>query len=182
MRQRADDERGVSDDTAGEDDEAGGGDEIKDPEKKALHDEAAKWRKHLRVAESRIQELEDANNAEAFAAENNELRLRLAFERAAGEFVDLDAARKLAQDQLATVEIKDGTPDATRVGEIVRQVANRYSYLVDGPAAPQVPTAADLAPARSAMNGRKGKRAEVSQKAWSGSSPHWDEPADRRWD
>lgn len=149
-----------SDDTAGggegqdEDDEP-----IDNPELKALHDEAAKWRRQFRDAQERIQQLEDEHGAEALRAENRELRLRLAFERATGEFRDVDAAWKLAQDDLTTVDVdEDGTVDANRIGEIANALAQRHPYLVEPPDdatdGPQPPPAA---PSGRPVNGRRTK-------------------------
>lgn len=112
----------------GEDTES---DDVDNPRIKKLSEEASKWRRQLRAAEDRIKQLEDVHGSEALTAENQTLRLRLAFERIGSDFADVEAAWKLAQDDLTTVTFgDDGTPDINRVSEIVGHVAKQYPYLV----------------------------------------------------
>ena len=121
-------------DTAGEggqDEDSDDGDDVDNPRIKKLSEEASKWRRQLRAAEDRIKQLEDVHGSEALTAENQTLRLRLAFERIGSDFADVEAAWKLAHDDLTTVTFgDDGTPDINRVSEIVGHVAKQYPYLV----------------------------------------------------
>lgn len=129
----SDDGHGSDDSGEGSGDD-GNDDDVDNPRIKELSDEAAKWRRQFRAAEERIKALVDANGAEALQTENRELRIRLEFERAGGDFTDLEAAWILAQQHLPTVKTDDdGTPDAARVREIAAYVAKHHPYLVGAP-------------------------------------------------
>jgi hypothetical protein len=75
-------------------------DEVKDPRIKKLNNEAAGWRHRFWDAEKRIAELEQSRANDDLKADNRELRLRLAFERAGAivRLKDVDAAWKLSLD------------------------------------------------------------------------------------
>lgn len=93
------------------------------PELKKVHDEAARHRVRAKNAEAK---------AEALADQVRTLTLRIAFNGLAGNasLTDLDAAWKLAADDLRAVEVaEDGTVDSQRLGQIVAYVAERYPYL-----------------------------------------------------
>lgn len=160
----------VGDEAAGEGHDQD--EDVKDPDKKKLSEEAAKWRHKFREAEDRIKKLEDAHGAEALQASNRELRLRLAFERAGRDFKDMEAAWLLAQEELATVKFgDDGTPDASRISEIVGRVGSKYPYLVEAADAQPDPSSSPSgagASSGSPMNGKRksdsGTSAQILQK------------------
>lgn len=102
---------------------------ITDAKVKKLHEEAKTWRRKFREAEAKVKTLEETTTTDRLAGENRTLRLRLAFERAGGGLRDVEAAWRLADDDLAGVEVKDGTVDTERVAAIVQHVLDRYPYL-----------------------------------------------------
>lgn len=125
-------------------DVAGGGEPAEgeapeNPELKKLHDEAARHRVRAKDAEA---------EAEGLAAQVRSLTLRIAFNTLAGdaELTDLDAAWKLAADDLTVVDVaEDGTVDTERLSQIVAHVAGRYPYLASAPA-PATPAKTDAFP------------------------------------
>lgn len=126
---------------AGEGEGQGSGDDESpaNPELKKLHDEAARHRVRAKDAESKVESLTEQVRA---------LTLRLAFNGLAGEadLTDLDAAWKLAADDLRAVEVgEDGTVDTDRLGQIVKHVAERYPYLTSSPP-PATTTGTDAFP------------------------------------
>jgi len=144
----------LQDDDEGADD----AEHIKNPDAKRLSEEAKTWRLRFREAEGRIKDLEGSKDVERLTGENRTLRLRLAFERCGTGLRDLDAAWKLAQDDLAAVEVKDdGTVDTGRVAEIVGYVLDRYPYLAEVTEAeePDVPAGEEFGPSGRPTNGRK---------------------------
>lgn len=122
------------------------------PELKKLHDEAARHRVRAKDAEAKV---------EGLTEQVRTLTLRLAFNGLAGEadFTDLDAAWKLAADDLQAVEVgEDGTVDTDRLGQIVAHVADRYPYLTSSPP-PATATATDaFPPTRPSGRSTNGKR------------------------
>ncbi len=132
------------DDSSSPADVAGEGDQEGDeppanPELKKLHDEAARHRVRAKEAEAK---------AEGLAGQVRSLTLRIAFNALAGdaELTDLDAAWKLAADDLTVVEVaEDGTVDLGRLAQIVAHVAERYPYLASAPA-PATPASTDTFP------------------------------------
>ncbi|HWJ64876.1 MAG TPA: hypothetical protein VNS19_23085 [Acidimicrobiales bacterium] len=128
------------------------GEAPENPELKKLHDEAARHRVRAKDAEAK---------AEGLAAQVRSLTLRIAFNTLAGEaeLTDLDAAWKLAADDLTVVDVaEDGTVDTERLAQIVAHVAERYPYLASAPA-PATPAKADAfpptEPSGRPTNGRK---------------------------
>jgi hypothetical protein len=124
------------DDVAGEGDGQGSGtgEPPENPELKKLHDEAARHRVRAKDAEAK---------ADALADQVRTLTIRLAFNTLAGDanLTDLDAAWKLAADDLRAVQVgEDGTVDTDRLGQIVAHVAERYPYLTTAPAPAKTPT------------------------------------------
>lgn len=112
-------------------DTAGGetGEEVvpDNPELKKLHDEAAKHRVRAKDAEAKV---------DALTGQVRTLTLRLAFNSAATsvKLTDIDAAWKLAADDLTAVDVaEDGSVDKDRLGQIVAHVAERYPYLTSAP-------------------------------------------------
>ena len=141
-------------------DVAGGGDPVEgeeppeNPALKKLHDEAARHRVRAKDAEAK---------AEGLAGQVRSLTLRIAFNTLAGEaeLTDLDAAWKLAADDLTVVDVaEDGTVDTERLGQIVAHVAERYPYLASAPA-PAIPAKTDAflptEPSGRPTNGRRAK-------------------------
>lgn len=122
------------------------------PELKKLHDEAARHRVRVKDAEAKV---------EGLTEQVRTLTLRLAFNGLAGdaELTDLDAAWKLAADDLRAVEVaEDGTVDTSRLGQIVQHVADRYPYLTSSPP-PATTTSTDAfpptEPSGRSTNGRR---------------------------
>lgn len=110
------------------------GEAPENPELKKLHDEAARHRVRAKDAEAK---------AEGLAAQVRSLTLRIAFNTLAGEaeLTDLDAAWKLAADDLTVVDVaEDGTVDTERIAQIVAYVAYRYPYLASAPAPATAPS------------------------------------------
>lgn len=139
--------------------EAGGGGEgdgpdpeaIKDPEKKRLAEEAARYRKEKSAnekralaAEARVKELEDKDKDELertkgdleaattvkaqLAQANNNLRIENAFLKAAGKygFIDLDAALILVDRKKLTIE--DG--EVKGMKDALEKLARDKPYLI----------------------------------------------------
>ncbi|HRW36896.1 MAG TPA: hypothetical protein P5254_04305, partial [Aquihabitans sp.] len=105
----------------------GPGEPPENPELKKLHDEAARHRVRAKDAEVK---------ADALADQVRTLTIRLAFNTLAGDanLTDLDAAWKLAADDLRAVEVgEDGTVDTDRLGQIVSHVTERYPYFANTP-------------------------------------------------
>lgn len=129
-------------------------DEPANPTVKRLSDEAARYRVRAKEAEHRADQLAD---------ENRTLRLRIEFNLlgTAANVADLDAAWKLATDDLTAVEITDGQVDTDRLEAIVAHVAERYPYLAS-PATPSKdddwlpPTVPSGRPANGRKQGRQG--------------------------
>ena len=105
---------------------------------KELSDEAAKWRRKFREANDRIDTLEKGNADEALKVENQDLRLRMAFndECHAHDVSDRDAIWKLAGDDITVAVNDDGTVDMTRLRTVVGSLTERYPHFVkdDAPA------------------------------------------------
>ena len=128
-------------DVAGEGEGQGSGDDEPpaNPELKKLHDEAARHRVRAKDAEAKV---------ESLTGQVRTLTLRLAFNDLAGEadLTDLDAAWKLAADDLRAVEVgEDGKVDTDRLSQIVQHVAQRYPYLTSSPP-PATATSTDAFP------------------------------------
>jgi hypothetical protein len=127
------------------------------PELKKLHDEAARHRVRAKDAEAKV---------EALTEQVRTLTLRLAFNGLAGEaeLSDLDAAWKLAADDLRAVEVaEDGKVDTDRLGQIVQHVAQRYPYLTSSPP-PATTTSTDAfpptEPSGRSTNGKRQRTAD----------------------
>ncbi|MGI9121207.1 MAG: hypothetical protein ACR2G7_14005 [Acidimicrobiales bacterium] len=119
------------------------------PELKKVHDEAARHRVRAKDAETK---------AEALADQVRTLTLRIAFNGLAGDanVTDLEAAWKLAADDLRAVDIADdGAVDTERLGQIVAHVAERYPYLASAPA-PATTTSTDAFPPTEPSGSRLG--------------------------
>lgn len=120
------------------------------PGLKKLHDEAARNRVRAKDAEAKVTVLTDQVRS---------LHLRLAFNAAATDatITDTEAAWKLAADDLRAVDVaEDGTVDATRLGQILTHVADRYPYLAAAPAT--TATASGFPPAGPSGRQTNGKR------------------------
>lgn len=147
---------------------AGSGEEDGEAEhRRKLSQEAKKWRRKFREAEARVKELEGTAGVKE---EVRSLRLRLAFERAARtvHLEDLDAAWKLAEDDLSLVDVHDdGTVDTDRLGDVVAHVAHRYPYLVEeaseGTSESHDPPPSS--PSGRPMNGRKKTKSQLDAEA-----------------
>ena len=123
-------------------------------DKKRLSDEAAKYRRlrnEERVlreaaeakateAAERIKALEEGQASEALKVENQDLRLRMAFndECHAFDVSDRDAIWKLAGDDIKVAVNEDGTVDPERLRTVVGSLVERYPHFVkdDGPTEP----------------------------------------------
>jgi hypothetical protein len=112
-------------------------DEAKVSRVKELSDEAAKWRRKFREANDRIDTLEKGNADEALKVENQDLRLRMAFndECHAHDVSDRDAIWKLAGDDIRVAVNEDGTVDPARLRTVVGSLVERYPHFVkdEGP-------------------------------------------------
>ena len=130
----------------------GSGEEIKDPEKKRLADEAAKHRreknetaKQLAAAQKRIKEMEDKDKTELEKAQgdlkthtervatlettNGKLALEVAFLKVAnGRFRDPDDALALLDRSKIEIDPAEGT--ASGVKEAVEKLAKAKPYLL----------------------------------------------------
>lgn len=147
-----DDDSDAAADVAGEGEPVEGEEPPENPALKKLSDEAARHRVRAKDAEAK---------AEGLAAQVRSLTLRIAFNALAGdaELNDLDAAWKLAADDLTVVDVaEDGTVDTERLAQIVAHVAERYPYLASV-SAPATPAKADAfpptEPSGRPTNGRK---------------------------
>lgn len=139
-----------------DDDELDSDDELDTdvPDKKRLSDEAGKWRRlrneervqreaaeaKVKEAEDRIAALEDGKASEALTAENQDLRLRIAFndECHHHDVSDRDAIWKLAGEDIKVAVKDDGTVDVDRLRTVVGSLVERYPHFVrdDGPTEP----------------------------------------------
>ncbi len=155
-----------------EEGEAGEGASQEDGEaehRRKLSQEAKKWRRKFREAEARVKELEGTAGVKE---EVRSLRLRLAFERAARtvHLEDLDAAWKLAEDDLKVVDVQeDGTVDTDRLADVVAHVAHRYPYLVEEEQASSDRSEGydppPSLPSGRPMNGRKKTKSQLDAEA-----------------
>lgn len=120
-------------------------------DKKRLSDEAAKYRRlrneervlreaaeaKAKEAAERIEALEKGQAGEALKVENQDLRLRMAFndECHAHDVSDRDAIWKLAGDDITVAVNDDGSVDPTRLRTVVGSLVERYPHFVkdDGP-------------------------------------------------
>ncbi len=145
---------------SGERDETEGG-QVADPDKKRLSDEAARYRRERNELRAQVEELtrkvEGKQTNDNYERTIRSLRLELAWERAAtaAHISDIEAAWRLAADDLAGVKVEDGKVDTERLRQIVDHVAQRYPYLTDdyAPGDPNVVTA--TSPSGRPMNGKK---------------------------
>lgn len=151
------------------------GDDIRDPEKKRLSEEAASHRKRAKDLEAQLKVYQDAEQAkkdaelsaselakkqndelseqmETLAAELLELRVREAIAGHAGKFNFVISARTLANLLLAdfdAIEFEDGQP--ANIEKLLGKLAKDEPDLVRAEQAPTVPQAR-FAPATPAMN------------------------------
>lgn len=163
---------GNQEEEAGEAGEGAGEEDGEAEHRRKLSQEAKKWRRKFREAEARAKELEGTTPTKD---EVRSLTLRLAFERAARtvHLEDLDAAWKLAEDDLKLVDVHDdGTVDTDRLGDVVAHVAHRYPYLVE-----EEETASEgydpppSLPSGRPMNGRKRIKSQLDAEALAAKFP-----------
>jgi hypothetical protein len=101
-----------------DDKDADDGEDVRNPELKKLHDEAARYRTSAKAEKER---------ADAAAEALRAARIENAFLRAAvGKVTDTDAAFKLADTTDLTID-DDG--NVTDVDDVVAEVVERYPYL-----------------------------------------------------
>ena len=143
-------------DVAGEGEPVEGEEPPENPALKKLSDEAARHRVRAKEAEAK---------AEGLAAQVRSLTLRIAFNALAGdaELNDLDAAWKLAADDLTVVDVaEDGTVDTERLAQIVAHVAERYPYLASAPAPATSPSADAFPPTEPSGRQTNGPRKQTN--------------------
>lgn len=135
---------GAAGDGGGADDDDELDTEVSD--KKRLSDEAGKYRRlrneervlreaaeaKAKEANERIKALEEGQASEALKVENQDLRLRIAFndECHHHEVSDRDAIWKLAGDDIKVVVNDDGTVDVERLRTVVGSLVERYPHFV----------------------------------------------------
>lgn len=159
-----DDGDGENDDDNGEDDANSGGDgegdtkDIKDPDKKRLSDEAARYRRELRDAQTKlseetakIQEIEDKDKGanevlerkltEATASltkaqdtlKSQAIRLAFFESGAAAQFRNSSTALRLLRDDLTDIEVdEDGQADTKAIKEAADALLKAEPYLGRG--------------------------------------------------
>lgn len=162
---------GAAGDGEGTDDDDGDGEsDVTPSDKKRLSDEAAKYRRlrneervqreaaeaKVKAAEERIAALEDGKASEALTAENQDLRLRMAFndECHHHNVSDREAIWKLAGDDINVAVKDDGTVDVERLRTVVGSLVERYPHFVrdDGP--DELPAGHGLPPSGKRTDGK----------------------------
>ncbi len=146
------------------------GDQVEDPDKKRLSDEAAKYRRERNELRAQVEELtrkvEGKQTNDDYEKTIRSLRLELAWERAAtgAHISDIEAAWRLAADDLAGVKVEDDKVDTERLQQIVDHVAQRYPYLTDD-YAPDDANVTATSPSGRPMNGKKESQLGTDRRA-----------------
>lgn len=153
---------------AGDDNE---GEQVEDPAKKRLSDEAAKYRRERNELRAQVEDLTrkvaGKQTNDDYEKTIRSLRLELAWERAAtgAHISDIEAAWRLAADDLAGVKVEDGKVDTERLQQIVDHVAQRYPYLTDDYAPDDANVVTATSPSGRPVNGKKDSQLGTDRRA-----------------